>query len=300
LQRTTRSVTLTDIGARYLERARRILGDVEEAEISAQAERTQPSGRLVVSAPIGFGRIHVSPVMSAYLQRYPDVSGELRLSDRMINLVEDGVDLAVRIGHLADSSLVARSVGDMRRIVVASPDYLKRRGEPNNPAAVLSHDAIQFGTSDWDFVEDGREVPTRPPAPSRPAGSESCWRNSSRLHCLSTSSIRPRGCYRPRCGRLSIWWSRSATGSSGSDDVPRTQRSTPPFAAWCAAEPGPYRTPVFGTVPVLRSSVKNAASRPGHDPTIPSSPRGTLHWRARSPRRRLSQSIARSRSCCRS
>jgi DNA-binding transcriptional LysR family regulator len=158
LQRTTRSVTLTDIGARYLERARRILGDVEEAEISAQAERTQPSGRLVVSAPIGFGRIHVSPVMSAYLQRYPDVSGELRLSDRMINLVEDGVDLAVRIGHLADSSLVARNVGDMRRIVVASPDYLKRRGEPNNPAAVLSHDAIQFGTSDWDFVEDGREV----------------------------------------------------------------------------------------------------------------------------------------------
>ena len=136
LQRTTRSVTLTDVGARYLERARRILADVEEAEISAQAERTQPSGRLVVSAPIGFGRLHVSPVMSAYLQRYPDVSGELRLSDRMINLVEDGVDLAVRIGHLPDSSLVARSVGDMRRIVVASPDYLKRRGEPNNPATV--------------------------------------------------------------------------------------------------------------------------------------------------------------------
>jgi DNA-binding transcriptional LysR family regulator len=158
LQRTTRSVTLTDVGARYLERARRILADIEEAEISAQAERTQPSGRLVVSAPVGFGRLHVSPVMSAYLQRYPDVSGELRLSDRMINLVEDGVDLAVRIGHLPDSSLVARGVGDMRRLVVASPDYLKRRGEPNNPAAVASHQTIQFGTADWDFVEDGREV----------------------------------------------------------------------------------------------------------------------------------------------
>src|SRR3954468_3699001 len=158
LQRTTRSVTLTDIGARYLERARWILADVEEAECSAQRERTRPSGRLVVSAPIGFGRLHVSPVMSAYLMRYPEVSGELRLSDRLINLVEDGVDLAVRIGHLADSSLVARSVGDMRRIVVASPDYLKRRGEPNNPAAVASHDTIQFGASDWDFVEDGREV----------------------------------------------------------------------------------------------------------------------------------------------
>src|ERR1700716_2697629 len=158
LQRTTRSVTLTDVGARYLERIRRILADVEETEGSVQDERTRPSGRLVVSAPVGFGRLHVSPVMSAYLTRYPEVSGELRLSDRMINLVEDGVDLAVRIGHLADSSLVARSVGDMRRIVVASPDYLKRRGEPDAPAAIAAHDTIQFGTSDWDFVEDGREV----------------------------------------------------------------------------------------------------------------------------------------------
>src|SRR3954452_1819528 len=162
LQRTTRSVTLTDIGARYLERARWILADVEEAEGSAQRERTRPSGRLVVSAPIGFGRLHVSPVMSAYLTRYPEVSGELRLSDRLINLVEDGVDLAIRIGHLADSSLVARSVGDMRRIVVASPDYLKRRGEPHTPADIVEHDTIQFGAlsagSDWDFVEDGREV----------------------------------------------------------------------------------------------------------------------------------------------
>jgi DNA-binding transcriptional LysR family regulator len=158
LQRTTRSVTLTDVGARYLERARRILADVEEAEISAQAERTEPGGRLVVSAPIGFGRIHVSPIMSAYLKRYPEVSGELRLTDRMINLVEDGVDLAVRIGHLADSSLVARSVGDMRRIVVASKDYLKQRGEPKAPADIAAHDTIQFGASDWDFAENGREV----------------------------------------------------------------------------------------------------------------------------------------------
>jgi len=158
LQRTTRSVTLTDVGARYLERARRILADVEEAEISAQAERMRPRGRLVVSAPIGFGRLHVSPVMSAYLKRYPEVSGELRLSDRMINLVEDGVDLAVRIGHLADSSLVARNVGDMRRIVVASTDYLKQRGAPTTPADIAGHDTIQFGASDWHFVEDGREI----------------------------------------------------------------------------------------------------------------------------------------------
>jgi DNA-binding transcriptional LysR family regulator len=162
LQRTTRQVALTDVGARYLERVRRILADVEEAEGSAQAERTRPSGRLVVSAPIGFGRLHVSPVMSAYLTRYPEVSGELRLTDRIVNLVEDGVDLAVRIGHLPDSTLVARHVGEMRRIVVASSGYLRRRGEPRTPQAIASHDTIQFGATaaspDWQFVMDGREI----------------------------------------------------------------------------------------------------------------------------------------------
>jgi DNA-binding transcriptional LysR family regulator len=162
LQRTTRSVTLTDVGARYLERIRRILADVEEAEGSAEGERNKPSGRLVVSVPVGFGRLHVSPLVSAYLTRYPEVSAELRLEDRMINLVEDGVDLAVRIGHLADSSLVARHVGEMRRVVVASPVYLKQRGEPKTPQAIASHATIQFGAMsappDWRFVDDGREL----------------------------------------------------------------------------------------------------------------------------------------------
>src|ERR1700687_665000 len=133
LQRTTRSVTLTDVGARYLERARRILADVEEAEGSAEGERNRPSGRLVGSAPVGFGRLHVSPLMSAFLTRYPEVSAELRLADRMINLVEDGVDLAVRIGHLPDSTLVARHVGEMRRIVVASTGFLRVGGVQRQP-----------------------------------------------------------------------------------------------------------------------------------------------------------------------
>jgi DNA-binding transcriptional LysR family regulator len=162
LQRTTRSVMLTDIGARFLERARRILADIEEAEGSAQAERTQPTGRLVISAPLGFGRRHVSPLLSTYLKRYPDVSAELRLSDRMINLVEEGVDAAVRIGHLADSSLVARAVGDMRRMVVASPDYLAQHGEPKTPAQLATHQTVHFGAlsvaPDWRFLEAGREV----------------------------------------------------------------------------------------------------------------------------------------------
>jgi DNA-binding transcriptional LysR family regulator len=162
LQRTTRSVTLTDAGTRYLERVRRILADVEEAEGSAEGERTRPIGRLVVSAPIGFGRLHVSPVMSRYLAHYPEVAAELRLTDRMVNLVEDGVDLAVRIGHLPDSTLVARHVGEMRRIVVASHAYLEQRGEPEAPEAIASHDTIQFGAAmtapEWRFVEQGHEI----------------------------------------------------------------------------------------------------------------------------------------------
>ncbi|WP_429024249.1 LysR family transcriptional regulator [Bradyrhizobium sp. I1.14.4] len=166
LQRTTRQVTLTDAGSRYLERARRILADVEEAEDAVESERTRPEGRLVISAPFGFGRLHVSPVVSAYLKRYPDVGVDLRLSDRRINLVEDGVDLAVRIGHLPDSTLVARHVGQMRRIVVASAGYLKLRGEPKRPADLTAHDTIQFGamtaTPDWRFMEDGQEIRITP------------------------------------------------------------------------------------------------------------------------------------------
>lgn len=162
LQRTTRSVTLTDVGERYLERARRILGDVEEAEASAQAERTQPSGRLIVSAPLVFGRLHVGNLMSAYLKRYPAVSAELRLSDRMVNLVDEGIDVAVRIGHLADSSLVARNVGDMRQVVVASPAYLEERGTPLKPSDLAQHAIIRFtgrgALHEWTFKENERDV----------------------------------------------------------------------------------------------------------------------------------------------
>jgi DNA-binding transcriptional LysR family regulator len=162
LQRTTRSVSLTDAGARYLERARRILADLEEADGSAQAERSTPTGRLVVSAPLAFGRLHVAPLMCAFLQRYPDIVGELQLSDRTVNLVEDGIDLAVRIRHLPDSTLIMRHLGETRRIVIASPDYLERNGEPRNPGELAGHRIIHFaglggGASDWRFSRDGRE-----------------------------------------------------------------------------------------------------------------------------------------------
>jgi DNA-binding transcriptional LysR family regulator len=162
LQRTTRSVALTDIGEHYLVRARRILAEVAEAEGSAQAERSIPSGHLIVSAPLMFGRLHVNPLMSEYLRRYPDVTGELQLSDRTVNLVEDGIDLAVRIGHLPDSTVVAKNVGDMCRMVVASPDYLARRGVPATPADLRGHDIIHCSSvvpsTEWRFMQDGRPL----------------------------------------------------------------------------------------------------------------------------------------------
>lgn len=169
LQRTTRSVTLTDAGTRYLERARRILGDVAEAEGAAQAERTVPTGRLVVTAPNVFGRLHVAPLMSSFLEKHPAITGDLTLSDRMVNLVEDGVDLAVRIGTLDDSSYVARPVGQVRRVVVASPKYLARHKRPRTPADVVRHSVIQFtalgAAPEWRLMDN--EAPVRVPLTPR-------------------------------------------------------------------------------------------------------------------------------------
>lgn len=155
LQRTTRSVALTDAGARYLERARRILAEVAEAEAAAQAERSAPSGRFFVAAPNVFGRLHVAPLMCAYLEKYPAVKAELTLADRLINLVEDGVDAAVRIGQLEDSSLVVRPVGATRRVVVASPKYLARHKRLRGPQDLATHAVIQCTaltpTAEWRF-----------------------------------------------------------------------------------------------------------------------------------------------------
>lgn len=159
LQRTTRSVTLTDEGERYLLQARRILSELAEADASMQAARAAPSGRLVVSAPLVFGRIHVGPLLSAYLTRYREVQGELLLGDRMVNLIEDGVDVAVRIGELSDSSLRSRRVGETRQIVVASPDYLARQGTPGEPATLSRHRCIHFSGfgsgHEWSFEQAG-------------------------------------------------------------------------------------------------------------------------------------------------
>ncbi|MGE3875698.1 MAG: LysR substrate-binding domain-containing protein, partial [Parvibaculaceae bacterium] len=153
--RTTRQLSLTDAGARYLERARRILADLDEAERAAQSDRTEPSGRLSVTAPLIFGRLHVAPLLARFVARHPKVSVEITLSDRFVNLVEEGHDLAIRIGHLPDSQLIARRFGETRRALVASPSYAAKAGIPRHPDDLLRHDTIAFmpGTPpfDWQF-----------------------------------------------------------------------------------------------------------------------------------------------------
>ena len=155
LQRTTRSVTLTDGGARYLESARRILAAVAEAEGSARAEVAVPTGRFSVAAPLVFGRQEVAPLVGEFLARHPDVTCELTLADRLVNLLEEGVDVAVRIGPLQDSGLHVRPVGSTRRVLVASPAYLEGRRRLVRPSDLASHALIQFSslspTPEWRF-----------------------------------------------------------------------------------------------------------------------------------------------------
>lgn len=161
LQRTTRTLSLTDAGRRYLERAKQILAEIEEAEAGLRADQAVPSGRLAVAAPRMFGRLHVAPHLNALMQRFREISVELQLNDRNINLVEEGVDVAIRIGELGDSNLIARRLGETRRVVVASPGYLRRMGVPTRPRDLSGHDVVAFVPFDteprWTFANAGRD-----------------------------------------------------------------------------------------------------------------------------------------------
>lgn len=165
LQRTTRSVTLTDAGHRYVEHARSILAEVEQAEAAAVSARTTPSGRFVVTGPMIFGRLHLAPLMCTFLLRHPAVTGEVLLVDHVVNLVDEGVDLALRIGHLTDSSLVARKVGETSRVLVASPKYLSTRKAPRHPDELQKHELIHLTrlapTAEWTFEKGGKDVRVR-------------------------------------------------------------------------------------------------------------------------------------------
>lgn len=162
LQRTTRSVTLTDAGARYLESARQILATIADAEDTARAVQSQPMGRFVVTAPSVFGRREVAPLLCDLLIAYPAVTGELMLTDWLVNLVEEGIDVAVRIGKLEDSSVRARVVGQVRRVVVGSPGYLEAHGRPQAPSDLSVHATLHFTSlnpiPEWRFLDGGVEA----------------------------------------------------------------------------------------------------------------------------------------------
>lgn len=130
LIRTTRKLTLTDAGVTYVAAARRILEELQEAEREAAGEFTAPKGELVVTAPILFGRLHVLPLVTAFLAQFPEINVRLLLSDRNVHLVEDHVDMAVRIGRLPDSTMIATRIGAMRTVLCASPALLAAHGEP--------------------------------------------------------------------------------------------------------------------------------------------------------------------------
>ncbi|MBN0988927.1 LysR family transcriptional regulator [Amphritea pacifica] len=170
--RTTRHVRLTDSGARFFEDAKRILEDVEQALATASGSYAEPKGVLSVTAPVLFGQIHITPILTEYLQHNPSVTVRAVFYDRISNILDEGLDVAIRIGHLKDSTLYATPVGSVQRLVCASPGYLEKHGIPGHPSELREHEIIQASTvepsSTWQFES--------------PLGKESV-KLSPRLHC---------------------------------------------------------------------------------------------------------------------
>ncbi|QXH79275.1 LysR family transcriptional regulator [Pseudomonas salmasensis] len=168
LARTTRSLHLTEAGQRYLEDCRRILAELDEAEEAAAGSYSIPGGQLTVTAPVLFGELYVAPVLGDYLDRFPLVSINALLVDRVVNMTDEGVDVAVRIGHLHQSGQQAIKVGEVRRVVCASPAYLDQHGRPQRPeqlreAKLVTSSSSQL-VSEWTFIAAGQplKVPIEP------------------------------------------------------------------------------------------------------------------------------------------
>lgn len=151
LNRTTRSISLTAEGELYLTNAQRILGEIEEMERQVSSSRSEPKGLLRVNAPLGFGRTHISPAISSFVKRYPEVEVQLHLTDRPINLPDNAIDVAVRFGELPDSRLIARKIAVNRRRLCAAPSYLEAFGHPDTPDDLSRHNCIVLRQNDSAF-----------------------------------------------------------------------------------------------------------------------------------------------------
>ena len=161
-ERSARKLRLTDSGLSYVAALKRILADLSEADRAAAGEYTRPTGELVVTAPVGLGRLHLMPILAEFLRAYPEIDVRLLLSDRVLSLTEDQFDVALRIGELPDSRLIALRLGTIRTVVCASPAYLEARGTPRTPDDLAAHDCIIYegfiGPYDWKFVREGTDV----------------------------------------------------------------------------------------------------------------------------------------------
>lgn len=165
LQRSTRRLSLTEAGERYLVHARRALHEAEHAQDAASELQRLPRGRLRLNAPMSFGRLHVAPAIPDFLARYPDIQIDMTMEDRAVDLVEGGYDLAIRVGTLADSSMVARKLTTSRNVICASPAYVAAHGAPATPEALRDHDCLLYsyysGANEWTFIRDGRPESVR-------------------------------------------------------------------------------------------------------------------------------------------
>ena len=162
LHRTTRSIKLSEAGERYAATCRRVLTELEDADVAAAGEHAVPRGTLTISAPVISGELVLRPILDAFLHTYPTVSARVMLMDRHVNLIEEGIDVALRIGHLEDSSMIALRVGEVRRVVVASPRYLKQHPRIEQPADLARHQMITMAhfTNSWTFAPaPGSSVP---------------------------------------------------------------------------------------------------------------------------------------------
>jgi DNA-binding transcriptional LysR family regulator len=164
LHRSTRALTLTEAGRSYFDQLVRILADIDEANLSVSHLQAAPRGRLRVNAPMSFGIRHLAPAIPDFLARCPEVEIDLTLNDRFVDLVDEGFDMAVRIGQLIESSLVARRLAPLRRVVCASPAYLAARGTPTTPDDIAGHECLCYSNmsagNEWKFVDrDGRPWP---------------------------------------------------------------------------------------------------------------------------------------------
>ena len=167
LVRTTRRITLTHEGSAFLENCQRLLIDLANAEASVSAGGVKASGHLRITAPAGFGRRHVAPLVPGFVARHPEVSLSLNLSDRVVDIVNEGVDCAIRVGDLPDSSLVSVRLADNRRLCVAAPSYLQRAGVPATPSELMRHACLTLSsdasqTRGWAFMVDGELTHLRP------------------------------------------------------------------------------------------------------------------------------------------